>query len=108
MRGVETAPELERRRRKWVALQRYHPESRIFVIEINGRPNVTNQRNLVERELELESGQAEARDEGEGVTRLLDAPNGLTNVSSEEGGSLRVLSRPIVRGGRSLGTFRVC
>jgi two-component system OmpR family sensor kinase len=105
--GVETTTQLERAAKKWVASQRYHPESRIFVIQIKGRPDVTNQQDVVEREFEAENGTGEAASEAEGTTRLLDAPSGLTNASSEEAGHLRVLSRPIAHDGQTLGTFRV-
>ena len=66
----------------------------------------------MEREVELESGESESDGErgSEGdkrSTSLIDAPVGLTNVSTEEAGRLRVYSEPIVAGGRRLGTFRV-
>jgi two-component system OmpR family sensor kinase len=105
--GVASAKQLERASRRWVASQRYHPESRIFVIQIHGRPDVTNQRDVVERELEAENGTAEGPGEAESTKGLLDAPNGLTTASSEEAGRLRVLSRQIVHGGHTLGTFRI-
>jgi two-component system OmpR family sensor kinase len=105
--GIDTTKQLERAAKKWVASQRYHPESRIFVIQVNGRPDVTNQQDVVERELEAENGTGEAASETEGTTRLLNAPSGMTNASSEEAGRLRVLSRPIVQDGQTLGTFRV-
>jgi two-component system OmpR family sensor kinase len=104
---VKTARQLEQASKKWVVSQRYHPESRIFVIHVAGRSDVTNQRDVVERELEAKNGTGEGASEAESTTRLLDAPNGLTTASSAEAGSLRVLSRPIVLRGHALGTFRV-
>ena len=44
---------------------------------------------------------------GEQTASLIDAPPGITDVSTEEAGRLRVYSRPITYNGRRLGTFRV-
>jgi signal transduction histidine kinase len=126
---------LARRSERFVRSQRYHPSSRIFLVQIEGRPVVTNQRAVVEREeeneleelegdeegSELREERAEAREErreeranaleetGEalGERGLLDAPSGLATVSGAETGNLRVLSEPIRVGGRRIGAFRV-
>jgi signal transduction histidine kinase len=106
---VRTPAELTRAARSFIASQRYHPESRIFLIEVAGGRDVTNEKRVVERELERESGEAETGDTeaGEQAGSLIDAPAGITDVSTEEAGRLRVYTRPIVYGGRRLGTFRV-
>ena len=108
--GVHTPDGLTRAARHFLASQRYHPESRIFVIEVAGGPVVTNQREVVEREIESENentDQDETEGEQESLPSLLKAPSGLATVTAEETGRLRVLSRPIIVDGRRLGTFRV-
>jgi heavy metal sensor kinase len=111
---ADSADELTRAARRFLASQRYHPESRIFAIEVADGPVVTNQREVVERELEDdddegEDGQGEEEEhrDDEGLPGLLAAPEGLSTVTGEETGRLRVLSRPISAEGRRLGTFRV-
>jgi two-component system OmpR family sensor kinase len=109
-KGISTPRELERASRSFIASQRYHPESRIFLIEITGGKNVTNERRVVEREVARESKGLETGEGGEGGERsasLIDAPDGLANVSTEEAGRLRVFSHSIPAGGKRLGTFRV-
>jgi heavy metal sensor kinase len=105
--GVESPAALERAAKRFISSQRYHPESRIFLIGVKGRAEVTNQRDVVEREVEAEAAEAGERGGGERESTLLDAPAGFTNVSTEDAGRLRVYSRPITVGSRELGTFRV-
>ena len=104
---------LEKASKRFVSSQRYHPEARIFAIAIDGSPQVTNEREIVERE--IEDGAAE-RDESENESAnsedgagggIIDAPDGRTTVSTEETGRLRVLSVPIEVDGTRAGTFRV-
>jgi two-component system, OmpR family, sensor kinase len=97
--GISSARQLERAARSFIASQRYRPESRIFLVEVAGGPNVTNERRVVEPEVQREGA--------EQSTSLLDAPAGLANVSTAEASRLRVYSQPIIAGGRRLGTFRV-
>jgi two-component system OmpR family sensor kinase len=109
-KGVLSARQLERASRSFIASQRYHPESRIFLIQVAGGKNVTNEKRVVEREVARERGRPEKGEGGEGGERsasLIDAPDGLANVSTEEAGRLRVYSQPIVAGEKQLGTFRV-
>jgi heavy metal sensor kinase len=101
---VKSSAALERAARRFISSQRYHPESRIFLIDVKGGADVTNQRDVVEREVEAESTEAGER---ERESTLLDARTGFTNVSTEDAGRLRVYSRPIIAGSRELGTFRV-
>jgi len=122
---------LARQSQRFVRSQRYHPSSRIFLVQIEGRPVVTNQRAVVEREEENELKELEGDEEGSELREereerreerakalqeagealserdLLDAPSGLATVSGAETGNLRVLSESIRIGGRRLGTFRV-
>jgi heavy metal sensor kinase len=108
-KGNATTPaQLEAASRQFVTGQRYHPESRIFAIGVKGMPAVTNQRAIIEKELEGRSGeQGESGEGGEGgALGLLDAPDGLSTVSNQEAGRLRVLSEPIGSGAGRIGTFR--
>jgi two-component system OmpR family sensor kinase len=109
-KSVSSPRQLERASRSFIASQRYHPESRIFLIEVTGGRDVTNEKRVVEREVERESTGLENGEGGEGGERsasLIDAPDGLANVSTEAAGRLRVYSHPILAGGKRLGTFRV-
>jgi two-component system, OmpR family, sensor kinase len=109
--GTVTPAELERGARRFLSSQRYHPESRIFLIQVNGGPDVTNQRLVVEREVERESGESRREsagaESGERRASLVDAPYGFDDVSTEEAGTLRVYSHAIEADGRRIGTFRV-
>ncbi|MGE5748217.1 MAG: sensor histidine kinase, partial [Solirubrobacterales bacterium] len=91
---------------RFVAGQRYHPEARIYLITPAGLPPVTNQARIVNEELtEIRSGRAESGEAGRGG--IVSAGDGLTTISTDETGKLRVLSEPIVAGGTRVGTFRV-
>ncbi len=102
--------QLARRSRQYVNDQAYHPDSRIFAIEIGSGPRVvTNSEELIEVELgEGEGGGGGAHD-GAAATSggLLSAPAGLATVSAGGDSKVRVLTEPITSGGRQLGTFRV-
>jgi signal transduction histidine kinase len=95
--------------RRFVARQGYHASARIFAIDVRGEPLVTNEPQVVEREGERERERSEGGEAAEelGESGLLDAPDGLTTVSGEETGDLRVLSAPIEGGAGRLGSFRV-
>jgi signal transduction histidine kinase len=96
---LSSPPRLERAATRFIAAQRYHAEALIIVVQIRGGRRVTNNGELVARE---------ARDEGsQEATGLLNSPTGLTTVSVEEAGTMRVLAAPIEYGGRRVGTLRV-
>ncbi len=110
------AARLEAASRRFVQGQAYHPESRIFAIQVAGGTEVTNQREIVENELEderreeqEEGGQRDEEGEsdasGGATPGLLDSPEGLATVSTEETGKLRVLTEPLELNGRQVGTF---
>ena len=84
---------------RFIAGQRYHAESLVIVVQINGAPTVTNHDEV----LAAEGG----RGRGSGATGLLNAPIGLTTATVAEAGSMRVLSTPIDAGGRRIGTLRL-
>jgi two-component system OmpR family sensor kinase len=97
--GISSGPQLERAARSFIASQRYHPESRIFLVQVGGGRTVTNEHRVVTQEIRrvrLHRGSG-----------LFHAPDGLANVSTEAASRLRVYSQPIVANGRRLGTFRV-
>jgi two-component system OmpR family sensor kinase len=100
--GNPSQQELIRASRRFISNQQYRPESRIFVIDLNGKSDITNEKQVVEKEVERESDES-----GKGPTSLVDAPDGFANVKTEQAGSLRVYSRPIDTGGKQVGTFRV-
>ena len=101
---ARTVAGLERAGRRFIAGQGYHSESRVFAIQPEGGPVITNERELVERELTEGEEPADGDDAAAG---LLSAPPGLATISAPDGGRLRVLSEPLTSGGRPLGTFRV-
>jgi signal transduction histidine kinase len=91
---------------RFVAGQRYHPEARIYLISPVGFPPVTNQARIVNEELaESHVGNSESGEAGAGG--IVSAGNGLTTISTDETGKLRVLTQPVVVNGARLGTFRV-
>ncbi len=102
---VSDAASLRAASERFVGGQRYHPESRIFLIAPQGLAPVTNQTRIVDEEL------AESRSEGENGEEdtggIVSAGDGLTTISTDETGKLRVLTRPVVAGGATIGTFRV-
>src|SRR4051794_16899188 len=90
---------------RFVAGQRYHPEARIYVVAPQGGPPVTNQTRIVDEELSEnrsggESGEAHAGG-------IVSTGEGLSTISTDETGKLRVLTQQIVVGGTQIGTFRV-
>jgi two-component system OmpR family sensor kinase len=104
--GVRTPAQLRARSERFLRSQRYHAKSRIFLIEVRGGPPVTNQQEVVERDIENERGRDSGHERSE-AGRLMSAPPGLSNASMPETGGLRVLTEPVVREGHELGTFRV-
>ncbi len=90
----------------FVAGQRYHPEARIYLITPVGLAPVTNQTRIVNEELaESHTGNSENGEAGAGG--IVSADDGLTTISTDETGRLRVLTEPVVVDGNRIGTFRV-
>ena len=90
---------------RFVAGQRYHPEARIYLIAPQGLPPVTNQTRIVDEELaESRSGNESGEADAGGI---VSAGDGLTTISTDETGKLRVLTQPVVVDGNRIGTFRV-
>jgi two-component system OmpR family sensor kinase len=92
--------------RAFVNGQGYHPDSRIFAIEIGDGPAVvTNSEEL----FEAEAGTTEADEHGAPTnpSQLFTAPAGFDTVSAGGEARVRVLTQPLVSEGRRIGTFRV-
>ena len=71
-----------------------------------GLSPVTNQTRIVNEELaESHSGNSENGEAGAGG--IVSADDGLTTISTDETGKLRVLTEPVVVDGNRIGTFRV-
>ena len=97
---IATPVALERTATQFIAAQRYHAESLIIVVQVNGGQTVSNDSEVVAREEAREHSPHE-------TTGLLDAPTGLSNVSVAEAGDMRVLTQPIAYHGQRVGTLRV-
>ena len=95
-----TPAALERTARRFIATQRYHAASRIFVVQVNGASTVTNDSTILELETEREGG-------AQVHPGLLHAPTGLATVPVAEAGNMRVLTYPISHLGRQVGVLRV-
>ena len=104
---VRDSRDLERRSKRFIASQSYHPKSRIFLIQAAGGDTVTNENTIIEREVEGQGGEGkDGVDHDLAESGLLHAPPGLATISVEEAGKVRVLSEPIDGNGARLGMFR--
>jgi signal transduction histidine kinase len=103
---LSTADEVERFARLFIESQSYHPASRIFVVDVVGGEPQTNHPRILEQEEAREHGN-DAEEEDELVDGLLRAPAGFADVSVEDAGRMRVLTRTIADGGRRVGTLYV-
>jgi signal transduction histidine kinase len=90
---------------RFVAGQRYHPEARIYMVAPQGLAPVTNQTRIVDEELS-ESRSSGERGEAD-AGGIVSTGEGLSTISTDETGELRVLTQPIFVGGTGIGTFRV-
>jgi signal transduction histidine kinase len=97
---ISTPAALEHTAERFLEDQRYHAASLIFLMQVKGGQAVTNESDVIEREEQRERRRPEH-------TGLLNAPMGLTSTLVAEAGNMRVLSRPIIDGGRRVGTLRV-
>ncbi len=114
---LERPGALETAAKRFVRTESSELSSNVFAIELARGEQVTNQRSLVERELEqgnkreaqsngtLAGGQPSS--EGGPAPALTTAPPGFSTVELAEGPQLRVLTTPILVAGRRVGTFRV-
>jgi signal transduction histidine kinase len=104
-RDLSTPAGVERAAHGFIAAQRYHPASRIFVIEVAGGTPVSNQPEILQREVEREHQQERTQIGGGGG--IIDAPEGLATADVHEAGRMRVLTRAIVYEGRRVGTLQI-
>jgi two-component system, OmpR family, sensor kinase len=102
---VRNPAELQAASQRFVAGQRYHPEARIYLVSPQGLLPVTNQPRIVNEEL-TESRRGEESNEVD-AGGIVAAGDGLTTISTDETGKLRVLTEPVLVGGTRIGTFRV-
>jgi signal transduction histidine kinase len=109
-RALPTPASVQSAARSYIAGQRYHPASRIFVIDVAGGDPVSNQPRILEREIEREreeereAGEEHDPSSGDGV---IDATAGLASAEVHEAGRMRVLTRPVIYEGRRVGTLQV-
>ena len=96
--------------RRYLATQPAFGESaRLFVVRVPGGPIVTNEPELVardDRDRAGESIQQRAR-EATDASRIRAAPLGYATFDLTEAGGLRLLTRPIVRSGRTVAMLSV-
>jgi signal transduction histidine kinase len=97
---LSTPAALERAARRFIANQRYHAESLINVVRVNGGPVVSSNPEILAREEDRRVGSG-------GPAGLLQSPPGISTASVVEAGNMRVLAQPIVSAGRRVGTLRV-
>lgn len=103
-----TEAQLARRSRAFVNGQAYHPDSRIFAIEVGNGPRVvTNSEELIESEI----GESEGEDGDAGTAQnpsgLLAADPGYETLSAGGDARVRVLTQPVANSRGQFGTFRV-
>lgn len=97
---VSTPAGLQRTATRFIAGQRYHAASLIIAVQVTGGHAVTSNPEIIAREENRAEGIGEA-------PRLMSTPAGLSDLSVEEAGAMRVLTQPIRADGRQVGTLRV-
>ena len=104
-RGAQRPATIAASVRRYLATQPAFGESaRLFVVRVPGGPIVTNEPELVardDRDRAGESIQQRAR-EATDASRIRAAPLGYATFDLTEAGGLRLLTRPIVRSGRTV------
>lgn len=98
--GLRSPSALERTAVKFIAGQRYHAESLIVLVQVNGGRTVSNNAELLAHEHGREQS-------SQGATGLLNSPPGLATATVAEAGRMRVLTQPIDNNQRRIGTLRV-
>ncbi|HET9125270.1 MAG TPA: HAMP domain-containing sensor histidine kinase [Solirubrobacteraceae bacterium] len=95
-RNLSTGTQLAAAARRFIAGQGYHAEALIIVAQVRGGPTVTNDHEVLARDLSEEGRRG----------GLLGAPPGLADRRVAEAGQMRVLTLPIQLDGRRAGTIR--
>jgi two-component system, OmpR family, sensor kinase len=107
-RDLTSPSQVENAARAFIAAQRYHPASRIFVVDVAGGTPVSNEPRILEREIEREEeDKREEHNEASGGDGVIKAAQGLSTARVQEAGKMRVLTRPIVDAGRRVGTLQI-
>ena len=101
--GLSTPAAVERAARRFIEAQRYHPASRVFIVDVAGGSPVSNQPRILEQELG-EGGVARRPSRGAGV---IEARAGVHSATVEEAGRMRVLTRAFGSRGRRAGTLQI-
>jgi two-component system OmpR family sensor kinase len=99
---------LASRARGYVRTQAFGPSARLLILALTDGRVATSDPELLglTRDLDRESGQVQRR-EDEQARRLLSAAPGFSTVRLEDIGAVRVITRPIVRSDKRIGTIRV-
>ena len=87
---LSTPAALERTARRFIASQRYHAESLINVVQVNGGRTISNNAEIL-----AARGGARTRVPAE-PSAYLTRPPGISTASVAEAGNMRVLAQPIV------------
>jgi len=94
--------------RRYAASQAFGSSARLLILKLRDGRIATNDPELLGLSHDLDREDAETQDREKLQTkRLLAAPIGLSTISLEDIGAVRVISRPIERGGRQAGVIRV-
>jgi signal transduction histidine kinase len=96
---LSTPASLQQVARRFIAGQRYHAESLVNIVQVNGGGTITNDPELV--------GLEEARSTDGEFSGLLSSAAGISTASVAEAGNMRVLAQPIRYDNRRVGTLRV-
>ena len=106
--GIDSPAALRKAAERFIASQGYHADSRIFAIELADGSVITNEPELINRQLAAAGGlDGDGDSDSRLVEGLLAGTRGLSTVASGDEGQLRVLSEPVNNNGAELGTFHV-
>ncbi|HZE04029.1 MAG TPA: HAMP domain-containing sensor histidine kinase [Solirubrobacteraceae bacterium] len=95
-KNLSSPAAVTRAARRFIAGQSYHPEALIVVVQPAGAPAVSSDSEV----LAAEEARATPGD-------LLSAGSGLSTAEIRDAGKMRILTEPVLSGGRRVGTFRV-
>src|SRR4051794_4827114 len=106
--GATTPAELAAHGRRYIRAQGFGPSSRLLILTIAGGPVVTNSPELLglRRDLDRENPALQSREDAQG-RRLLHSVHGFSSVRLEDIGNVRMITRPVTRGGARVATVRV-
>jgi signal transduction histidine kinase len=109
-RGARSPAQVAASARRYLSTQPgFGAKARLFVVRVTGGPVLTNRPELTIGPAaggESEPAAVQAR-ENAGAAALRSAPPGLATLDVPDSGSLRVLTRPVVRAGRAVAAVSV-